>query len=61
MTARVMEAFAEIREDTVLIAHGGVIAAIMEHLFPEENKYRYEWQPQNGKGYCLKNGTYFAL
>ena len=61
MKARVLEAFAEIREDTVLIAHGSVIAAIMEHLFPSENKYRYEWQPENGKGYCLKDGAYFAL
>ena len=61
MQQRVLEAFSEIREDTVLIAHGGVIAAIMDHLFPEENKYRYDWQPDNGKGYCLKDGTYFPL
>ena len=61
MKRRVLEAFSEIREDTVLVTHGGVIAAIMEHLFPEENRSRYDWQPQNGKGYCLKDGTYIPL
>ena len=61
MKQRVLEAFSEIQEDTVLICHGGVIAALMEHLFPEEHKSRYDWQPKNGKGYCLKDGTYFAL
>ena len=61
MKHRVLEAFADIREDTVLICHGGVIAALMEHLFPEERKSRYEWQPKNGRGYCLKDGTYIPL
>ena len=61
MKQRVLEAFSEIREDTVLVCHGGVIAAIMEHLFPEEGKSRYDWQPKNGRGYCLKDGTYFSL
>ena len=61
MKQRVIEAFSEIREDTVLVCHGGVIAALMAHLFPEENKSRYDWQPQNGKGYCLKDGTYFPV
>ena len=61
MKQRVLEAFADIREDTVLICHGGVIAALMEYLFPEEHKSRYDWQPKNGRGYCLKDGTYFVL
>ena len=61
MKQRVLEAFLEIREDTVLVCHGGVIAALMEHLFPEENKSRYDWQPKNGKGYCLKDGSYVSL
>ena len=50
MKARVMEAFSEIKEDTCIITHGGVIAAIMENLFPEENKNRYQWQPKPGHG-----------
>jgi len=61
MKQRALEAFSEIKEDTVLICHGGVIAALMEHLFPEEHKSRYDWQPKNGKGYCLTDSTYFAL
>ena len=61
MRRRVLEAFSEIREDTVLVAHGGVIAAIMEHLFPEENKNRYQWQPAPGRGYRIENGTYTVV
>ena len=61
MKQRVLEAFSDIREGTVLICHGGVIAALMEHLFPEEHKSRYDWQPKNGRGYCLKDGTYLPL
>ena len=53
MKERVMEAFSEIKEDTCIITHGGVIAAIMENLFPEENKNRYQWQPKPGHGYCI--------
>lgn len=53
MQRRVLEAFSQIREDTVLVTHGGVIAAIMEHLFPEENKNRYQWQPTPGRGYGI--------
>ena len=58
MKQRVLAAFSEIREDTVLIAHGGVIAAIMAHLFPEEEKSRYGWQPDFGCGYLVRNGGY---
>ena len=61
MKTRVLKAFSEIREDTCIITHGGVIAAIMAHLFPEENKSRYEWQPPNGGGYCLKDGKYTSI
>ena len=53
MKARVLEAFSEIKEDTCLITHGGVIAAIMEHLFPNEGKNRYQWQPRPGHGYAI--------
>ena len=61
MKARVMEAFSEIKEDTCIITHGGVIAAIMENLFPEENKNRYQWQPKPGHGYVIREGTYAIL
>ena len=56
MTYRVVEAFRSLGEtgrDAVVVTHGGVIAAIMEHLFPEENKNRYQWQSANGCGYRL--------
>ena len=43
---------------TVLIAHGGVIACIMAYLFPEENKNRYQWQPEPGHGYAVYAGRY---
>lgn len=61
MKQRVLTAFSEIREDTVLVCHGGVIAAIMEHLFPEEHKSRYDWQPKNGHGYRITHGNYERL
>ena len=61
MKLRVLEAFTEIKEDTVFICHGGVIAAIMEHLFPEENKTRYDWQPRNGCGYVITDNGYHSI
>lgn len=61
MKRRVLEAFSALREDTVLICHGGVIAALMEHLFPEEQKSRYAWQPPNGHGYAIENGRYRCI
>ena len=58
MEARAMEAFREIAEDaaehdTVIVTHGGVIAAIMTNLFPEDSKNRFEWQPAPGCGYAI--------
>lgn len=58
MKQRVLEAFREIREDTCIITHGGVIAAIMEYLFSEEGKHLYQWQPKNGCGYQISEDTY---
>lgn len=58
MARRVLEAFREIPDGTALITHGGVIAAIMAHLFPAEGKHRYQWQPPNGHGYEISGGTY---
>ena len=62
MLARVLAALPELmREDTVLVTHGGVIAAIMEHLFSEENKSRYQWQPDPGYGYLIEGNSYRAI
>ena len=58
MRSRVLQAFLEIREDTCIITHGGVIAAIMEHLFPGKGLNRYEWQPKPGHGYAINENTY---
>ena len=56
--ARVLTALETLREDTVLITHGGVIAAIMEALFPREGKNRYQWQPRPGRGYAVTEEGY---
>ena len=64
MTRRVVAAFEALRAEdipTVLITHGGVIAAIMEHEFPDEQKSRYQWQPEPGHGYALIGGGYQSL
>jgi len=61
MASRVLAAFAQIEEDTCLVTHGGVIAAIMAYLFPEEGKHRYQWQPPNGHGYCIMEDRYRAI
>ena len=39
-------------ESALLAGHGGVIAGIMDHLFPHTRNF-YEWQPQPGRGYTL--------
>ena len=61
MKARVLAAFSEIKEDTCIITHGGVIASIMEYLFPNEGKNRYQWQPKPGYGYVIRKDTYSIL
>lgn len=63
-TRRVLAAFQTLLEegqDTVLITHGGVIAAIMAAQFPQERKSRYQWQPKPGHGYCLTGKGYFPI
>lgn len=64
MERRVLAALARLQEEnlpTVLIAHGGVIACIMAHLFPGENKNRYQWQPKPGHGYAVLDESYQAI
>lgn len=61
MRERVLEGLQDLlkeKKDVVLISHGGVIASIMEHLFPEKGKNRYQWQPRPGHGYVISNGEY---
>ena len=55
MSRRALEAFKAIKEDNAAVfTHGGVIAAIMAALFPEEKQNRYQWQPPNGMGYEIE-------
>ena len=61
MTRRVLNAFRELREDTCLVTHGGVIAAIMAALYPGEGKHRYQWQPKNGHGYRITEDGFTGL
>lgn len=61
MTLRVLQALSEIREDTCIVTHGGCIAAIMQELFPEEGKNRYQWQPAPGHGYAITVDGYRPL
>lgn len=62
MKKRVLTAFdklmAKLRDEPedavyVLVCHGGVIAAIMEYLFVNEDRNLYEWQSKPGCGYLL--------
>ena len=56
MTERAIKAFRTIlsqKKDAVIVTHGGVIAAIMMELFPEDSKNRFEWQPAPAHGYAI--------
>lgn len=39
-------------ESAVVVCHGGVIALIMERLFPDQKNF-HDWQPDFGRGYTL--------
>ena len=56
--ARILAALDTLEEDTVLVTHGGVIAVILEALFPQEHKNRYQWQPRPGRGYAVTAEEY---
>lgn len=56
MVRRVLPAFRALLvdgRDTILVSHGGVIAAILDELYPQSGKSRYEWQPQPGYGWTI--------
>lgn len=40
-------------DDCLVVCHGGIIACIMEELFPSYKRNRYQWQPEGGKGYVI--------
>ena len=61
MRERVLQAFREIKEDTCIITHGGVIATVMAYLFPNAGKNRYEWQPKPGCGYIITHNTHVCI
>ena len=66
MKARVLAALERVMvEDrpAAVFTHGGVIAAIMDRLFPGEGKTRYQWQPEPGRGYVIDTaaGTYRSI
>jgi len=48
---RIFAAADALRQDALLVCHGGVIATLMQRWFPEEGKNMYQWQPDSGCGY----------
>ncbi|HKK96133.1 MAG TPA: histidine phosphatase family protein [Anaerovoracaceae bacterium] len=38
---------------SIVIAHGGVITASLDRLFPEESKNMWDWMPKPGRGYKI--------
>lgn len=44
----------------VAVLHGGVIAVLMEMLFPAQNHF-YAWQPAVGQGWLISASRYRAL
>jgi len=64
MRERVLQGLKDLQnqpEEIVLITHGGVIVAVMNHLFPKEEKNRYQWQPCPGGGYVITQDGYEKL
>lgn len=51
---RVRAAAGSIGQDALVVCHGGVIAALMQHWFPGQDYNMYQWQPGNGLGYELR-------
>ncbi len=41
------------KSSALLICHGGVIARLMEQIFPQEGRHFYRWQPRPGLGYSI--------
>ncbi|MEG0391864.1 MAG: phosphoglycerate mutase family protein [Anaerovoracaceae bacterium] len=39
---------------SIIICHGGVIAAVLDEYFPEDPRNYFQWIPHPGRGYCLQ-------
>lgn len=50
---RVIAAADALSRDSLIVCHGGVIAALMAHWFPAAHKNMYQWQPECGCGYLI--------
>ena len=64
MEHRVLAALEDIRSregSTLILTHGGVIAMILSHLFPEEGRNRYQWQPEPGHGYAITDSGWVSI
>lgn len=61
MQKRVLAAFSRLQDNSIVITHGGVIAAIMANLYPQEGKNRYQWQPEPGHGYRITQEGYHSI
>ena len=51
---RVVATAERLMGDSLIVTHSGVIAALMQHWFPEEGKNRWDWQPEFGCGYEVR-------
>lgn len=62
---RVIKAYNELlassHKHIVICTHGGVITTLMQHLFPEEDRNFYDWQPSCGGGYQITYEKYRSL
>lgn len=48
------------KKNCIVVTHGGVIANVMDKLFPNffnNNQSFYKWQPSYGRGYCISLGN----
>lgn len=48
------DALVSLKQNALIITHGGVISCLMEGLFPAEDKDFYQWQPAYGRGYLIE-------
>jgi alpha-ribazole phosphatase len=55
---RGLKALLKKERDAMVVCHGGTIAIIFQHFFPDSGLNWYEIQPANGTGYMIEfDGT----